>query len=406
MNKSENFIKISGLIAGFALFIYSIVILYSSKTPIIVYGFGDFLNNFHFSIPAKVLYTVFIVLFFAIYFASFLTVTKEKRLLYPDKKSFLLLIIMSLSGFAVCAPLIYITNLVAGFILKIEFAIIWIVANVVMETTIYILTPNSKFSEIFEIVKYQGSMELQLNLSFYVILAFHIFSYFIGVILSKEMKQRYELERINAELNAVRKMHDADVRTAERVFISRELHDSIGHHLTAINTNLQLASKLCSAEAKEPIEDAYSVSRLMLNDVRDIVSSLRENGEIVLKDAINTMISPIRYPSVNFKMEEELVINDPITAHTLFRCAQEIVTNSIKHSGAKDLYIYIFKSDTDVILEAKDNGKGVSQIECHNGLTGMKERIKELHGEISYSSKYSKGFQIKIKIPYIGDEND
>lgn len=157
----------------------------------------------------------------------------------------------------------------------------------------------------------------------------------MGVLLSKEMKQRLELNKLNAELRATQKLYESNVRVEERVYIARELHDTIGHSLTAISTNLQLAEKLCNNEAKEAIQDSYNVSKLLLSDVREIVTSLRKEEKPNLYEVLITLISAIKYPKIQFEMQENLTIKDPSISHTLFRCVQEIITNTIKHSRAK-----------------------------------------------------------------------
>ena len=65
-------------------------------------------------------------------------------------------------------------------------------------------------------------------------------------------------------------------RVAERLRISRDLHDTLGHHLTALSLQLDVASRLTDGPAADRIREAHAITRLLLSDVRDVVSTLRE----------------------------------------------------------------------------------------------------------------------------------
>ncbi len=69
-------------------------------------------------------------------------------------------------------------------------------------------------------------------------------------------------------------------RIAERMRISRELHDLVGHHLTALSLNLEVANHLVGGAAQEHVRQAQTVARLLLTDVREAVSQLREDATI------------------------------------------------------------------------------------------------------------------------------
>ena len=75
-------------------------------------------------------------------------------------------------------------------------------------------------------------------------------------------------------------------RTTERLRIARDLHDLLGHHLTALSLNLEVASHLATGEANEQIEKSKAITKLLLGDVRDVVSRLRNDEPVDLGAAI------------------------------------------------------------------------------------------------------------------------
>lgn len=409
MDKSENLLRMAGIWAIVLLFIYSIALLCYNPSGIAVYGFGNLLQYEPFNITSKIFNILFVTLFFIINFTSFLLITQKLPHIQYTKRNIVRILAMAFSGYMVCVPLGYLTLMLAGFFLKRKQAIILIIVNIIVELAIDILAPDVKTLKVMDIFK-ENPID-QIVIDAISTICFQVFTYMLGIVLAKEVKQRADLEIANAELKALNKMHDTSIRMSERVYISRELHDSIGHHLVAINTNLQLANAICKeAEVKEAVSDAYSVSKQLLHEVREIVSSLRNSEKINLEEAIREIIKPVKSPKIEFLLDNGINFKDPALAHTLFRCTQEIITNTIKHSEATNLRISIYRVTNRIILNACDNGKGIcggiENIKLSNGLKGMRERVHALSGSITFSTEQNKGFSTYIEIPYIGEKND
>src|SRR5690606_14700338 len=107
-----------------------------------------------------------------------------------------------------------------------------------------------------------------------------------SLIARQQAEAREDQRRLNAELRATRALLAESSRLGERMRISRELHDLVGHHLTALSLNLEVASHLVSGQAHEHVRQAQSVARLLLSDVREVVSQLREHDSIDLTAAL------------------------------------------------------------------------------------------------------------------------
>ena len=94
-------------------------------------------------------------------------------------------------------------------------------------------------------------------------------------LLAEETAARERLAAANAELEATRELLAQSTRIAERARIARDLHDLLGHHLTALSLNLEIASHLTEGDARVRVETAQSVTKLLLGDVRGVVGALR-----------------------------------------------------------------------------------------------------------------------------------
>jgi len=230
-------------------------------------------------------------------------------------------------------------------------------------------------------------------------LGFQMFAMATSTLALRERTAREELARANAELHATRALLVEDSRVAERLRISRDLHDTLGHHLTALSLQLEVASRLASGAAADRIAEAHAITRLLLGDVRDVVSRLRENGHADLGAAIRTLAAAVAEPLVHVDVAGDLAIEDPLQQHAIVRCVQEIITNAVRHAGASNLWIAIEHRADGTVLTARDDGRGAETVTCGHGLRGMRERFEELAGHVEFSSKPGDGFHVAAFMP-------
>ncbi len=133
-------------------------------------------------------------------------------------------------------------------------------------------------------------------------------------------------------------------------------------------------------------------------------SSIRELATVDFVRDVNAFVLRIESPAVHLNLAQLHRAHLPMTlegriAHSLLRCSQEIVTNAVRHAGASNLWIQGAIRHNHYELHAHDDGKGSPTIEPGNGLAGMEERIRELQGELLFSSAPERGFQVSIRIP-------
>lgn len=231
-------------------------------------------------------------------------------------------------------------------------------------------------------------------------LGLQVFSFAVGYVAANERRSRAELEQRNRELLAAEAMLDASSRLAERARISRELHDTIGHHLTVLSVNLEVLRHHADDRTLDAVLAARTVTRLMLADVRDVVTTLRQDRAIDLKLALSKLATGSGPPDVHLCVADDAEVTDPACAHAVFRCAQEAITNAVRHAEARHVWIDLACSpDGGIELQVRDDGRGARQIVFGNGLRGMRERVEEIGGRLDVSTGPGAGFGVRARIP-------
>jgi signal transduction histidine kinase len=228
---------------------------------------------------------------------------------------------------------------------------------------------------------------------------FQVFAFHHSLTTLRERRGREELTRVNAELLATRKLLEDSSRAAERLRISRELHDGMGHHLTALSLSLEAARHAPEGEKAKHVGTAQGLTKRMLQEVRDVVGQLREGAPIDLAGALAELAAGIERPAVHLSFPGDLRIDDPEHAHALLRCAQEVLTNAVRHAAARNLWLELVQGPDGLELRARDDGRGAGTVRSGNGLTGMRERLEQLGGRLAVESTPGSGFQVRAWLP-------
>ena len=258
------------------------------------------------------------------------------------------------------------------------------------------------------------------------ILAYGAATVFIVVftrVTIREIALRAEVEHLNGKLaEANQKLREfasqsADLAVAEeRNRLAREIHDSLGHSLTAITIQLDAIRQLITlkpAKAIEVTQKAHLLAKQGLQDVRESVAEWRTSpltGQS-LPDAINRLVETAQQTGldVTFEVvgEVEQIENLPAQVKlALYRAAQEALTNVRKHARATTVDLLLdFGSVIQLIV--RDNGQGeVYPPQNHKqqagsgfGLLGVRERVQMLGGTLTASPQAEGGFLFQVEIP-------
>lgn len=225
------------------------------------------------------------------------------------------------------------------------------------------------------------------------------FAYVTGLVARQQAQARDEQRRLNAELRATRALLAESVRVNERTRISRELHDLLGHHLTALSLNLEVANHLVRGQAKEHVTQAHTLAKLLLSDVREAVSRLRDDDAIDMRATLLPLADNVPGLRIEMEMPRSFLLNDPERAHVLLRCTQEIITNAVRHAAAETLRLRYRNEVGVVTLEAFDDGKGAEMATAGNGLLGMRERLVAYGGTLQVETSPGNGFAVRLRLP-------
>lgn len=303
------------------------------------------------------------------------------------------LLVMSISAFAVS----YFTRSGIGSLLAMLVAALlpWLLPLVIGLG--WVLCMSIAFS-VWVLFSPEGSW-LWALVFFLMNLGLTSFPFIASLLALRQMRARAELRRVNSELLATQSLLTENTRIAERVRISRELHDLIGHHLTALSLNLEVASHLSDGKAREHVEQAGSIARLLLSDVREVVSDMRRDDQVDLGHALETLAEGVPELDIHLDIPEGLSQTDPRRAQILLRCAQEVITNTVRHAQARNLWISLIAGDEGLVLRARDDGRGSVDLVPGNGINGMRDRLRELGGRLDIATRPGAGFQIKAWLP-------
>ncbi|HEY5972460.1 MAG TPA: sensor histidine kinase [Pseudoxanthomonas sp.] len=233
--------------------------------------------------------------------------------------------------------------------------------------------------------------------TFYV--GFSAFVLVTAYVARQQAQARDEQRRLNAELRATRVLLAESARVNERTRISRELHDLLGHHLTALSLNLEVAGHLTEGRAQDHVKQAHTLARLLLTDVREVVSQLREGDAIDLAAALLLLTERVPGLAIHMDIQEPLALEDAERAHVLLRCTQEIITNAVRHAGARNLWVHCRREGDLIVIDARDDGGGADNVIAGNGLRGMRERLRQQGGSMAIESRTGGGFRLCLQLP-------
>ena len=203
---------------------------------------------------------------------------------------------------------------------------------------------------------------------------------------------------LNRELAATQHLLSEAARQSERTRIARDLHDLVGHHLTALTINLQIAERLTEGDAADRIRQSHALARLLLADVRDAVSTMRDASAVDFEAALRLMVDRVPRLNVSLELDPAVKIDDVAIAEPLLRCVQEALTNTLRHSSARNTTIRMTRENDTIALSVVDDGGSNTEPDVGHGLAGMRERIEQIRGALTVE-RTERSFSIHVRVP-------
>lgn len=188
----------------------------------------------------------------------------------------------------------------------------------------------------------------------------------------------------------------------ERNRIARDIHDTLGHNMTALIMQMEMATHMMDEDmdkSKELLNSAKRMARDGLLSIRRVVETLRVEETIGKTNSIKELVEEFSIASgieIEFEIIGEHVSINPDIDTTLYRIVQEALTNAVRHGKVTKVKVEI-RYNKYIEFYIKDNGIGAEIIKEGYGLKGMKERIGSLNGKVEFESK--NGFIVKGYLP-------
>jgi signal transduction histidine kinase len=237
-----------------------------------------------------------------------------------------------------------------------------------------------------------------------------------AVALIQQQKERQHVEYLLSDLeDAHRQLRDYAARienlavAEERNRIARDIHDSLGHYLTAMTMHLQAAGKLVDSQpvqAAESIQKVEDMARESLAELRRAVAALRESplDNLPLSEALANLVNDFSSSGVLAELQvegEPRLLPAPLKT-VLYRAAQEGLTNVHKHAHASSVTVALCFAEQVITLEVLDNGVGVGTGQSGGyGLLGLRERVQLEGGRLEAAGQPQGGFRLAIEVPYV-----
>lgn len=207
-----------------------------------------------------------------------------------------------------------------------------------------------------------------------------------------------DLEKAHGRLATAHVLLSERSRSEERLRIARDLHDAIGHQLTALSLNLEVASHLAAGPVAEPVAKSRDLAREVLRDIREVVSQLRDPSPDLVAE-LQRLAQVITSPRTKVDVDPAIEALPTEVRQVVFRVVQEAVTNAVRHSAASHAWVIVRLHRDDVFITVRDDGAGVADLEPGNGLSGMRERVESIGGTLSWESVPGGGFTLSARMP-------
>lgn len=237
------------------------------------------------------------------------------------------------------------------------------------------------------------------------------FMIIVGVVLIRELfysLKRAEVDRMRTE----RRVLNAIITTEEneKKRFAKDLHDGLGPILSTVKMSLSaLGERIKDESGKVILNNTNHLVNEAINTIKDISDNLSPHvlqnfGLSSALGAFTTKINQTKAITIDFKtnMDNYRLENDKEVV--IYRSACELITNSIRHSGASMIEIELNKHEKFITLQFSDNGRGFDTNELSfeenrgMGLSNIETRVRSVGGVFILESRHGKGTSALIKV--------
>ena len=191
-----------------------------------------------------------------------------------------------------------------------------------------------------------------------------------------------------------------------RNYVARELHDIIGHSLVVSMRLLEAGRIFYDKNKIKPTQNLERAKQTIKNGFEEMKRVKEKDSDVIyssflLEREIKTMLKTVDVSGIrtNFFLRGSIKNMDEKVYDIIKKVSTELVTNTLKHSGATSLFLSIIFEEERVVISQMDNGRGVESLKKGNGLSGIDGRLSLVDGIARYTSSAGEGFNANILIP-------
>lgn len=232
---------------------------------------------------------------------------------------------------------------------------------------------------------------------------------FVAIHSKRKLQFYNEKQQLQSQFSQTLLQSQLEIQEQTREHISKELHDNLGQIASLVKINLTTLPMVLDdkVKAEQKIEETTEHVRRLIADIKSLSVSLGSDrvAQTGLAKALETEVERINKTDqfrAGFMQEGVMPVLDNDKSIILYRMAQEILNNIIKHSGAKEVNVLLKGAENLVILAVSDDGTGFNVEEKRNsagaGLLNLQNRAKLINANLSIQSSPGKGTQVTIEL--------
>ncbi|WP_326911197.1 sensor histidine kinase [Sedimentibacter sp. MB31-C6] len=370
-----------------------------------------FLGALYFENPQQIRLYILVVVFL-----FYLTTGFVKASFKKEKKLYIIFFILDVAFIYIME---YNSRLLINYFFHSFYIIILLEASLTLGFRNGILI--GLFTLFVSMIKYVYLIYYKLNYSNVSQLSFFLMINILIIVVTgfaqhnKEEKEKKDiLYKELLDVNRQLKLYTQEIKrlsiVEERNRIARDIHDTLGHKMTALIMQLQMAEHLIkndSNQAEKLIADAVETGRDTMIGIREVVETLRikDNANLSCEEIKNLIneFSEKTGIDIELQIENEQIIKNSNVNYIIYRILQETITNAVRHGKATKININLNYSFKSISFFIKDNGVGAENITEGYGIKGIRERVELYSGNVEFGS--DDGFSIK-GILYLEGNND
>jgi len=246
-------------------------------------------------------------------------------------------------------------------------------------------------------------------------LAASVASYLVlGYVVNRLVQAQREQHQALADANLKLVQHASTVEqlstSRERLRISRELHDTLAHTLSALAVQFDALATVWGSipeKAQEMVEQMQSTTRSGLDETRRSLRALRESplkevGLVLALQGLAKDFAARHNLALQIDLPENLDGFPPEVEQCYYRVAQESLENIARHAAAKVLTIQMTKDSSGLTMTISDDGRGFDVLgdvtKEHLGLQGMQERAGLINAGLEVESSPGEGTTVRLRL--------